>query len=693
MITDSERKYLIECLANGKDIPEDYKEKLFPSLKKEYEIQYAGKMRKSDILADEDGTFAVPLQVEKVYNGKRETFDDGWRNLLVFGDNLQFLKTIYKNEDPIIKDKVKGKVKLIYIDPPFGTESDFTSDSGEKAYSDKTKGADFIEFIRRRLIVAREILSNDGSIYVHLDTKRSHYIKVVMDEIFGENMFRNEIIWQRTDPHNDAKKKYGNIHDLILFYTKSQNYLYKWDAITTSLSEAALKEYQYYKDRDGNIHKRDFPIEECPDNCTIFKLNDATQKGDNPDRQFEWRGVSLKPNKQWLGTYKEMEEKLQNGELYLPKYPKGAQRCKIGILDKRLEEGQVIQDIWTDAGRMKGGNVLYPTQKPDLLLKRIIEASTNEGDLVFDFFGGSGTTAAVAEVLNRKWIICDIGKFSFYTIQKRLLTIQDAKFFKTGKAYKKNAKSFATINTGIYDLSILQKMEKEKYVSFSLQLFEVEPKLQIVKGIEFQGERKDGYPVIVWDYWNYKDSNVDEHYLNQLANILGNSVSKRIYIIAPANAVDFIEDTYEIGSISFYFLKIPYQVIRELHPVDFAKMRQPQSRKNINDLDKAIGFHFMYQPDVEAHLKNSQLIITKFISNFNNEETKQEMLNFESLSMVIIDNNYNDEEFMMSDCFFKDDISQSKVGMTIPIKASGNKICVVFIDIYGNEFKQVFKMN
>ena len=691
MITDSERKYLIECLANGKDIPEDFKEKLFPVVKREYEIQYAGKMRKSDILADEDGTFAVPLQVEKVYNGKREAFDDGWRNLLVFGDNLQFLKTIYKNEDPIIKDKVKGKVKLIYIDPPFGTESDFTSDTGEKAYTDKTKGADFIEFIRRRLIVAREILANDGSIYVHLDTKRSHYIKIVMDEVFGENMFRNEIIWQRTDPHNDAKKRYGNIHDSILFYTKSQNYLYKWDAITTSLSEAALKEYHFYRDEYGNVYKRDFPINECPEGCTIFKLNDATQKGDNPDRQFIWRGVSLKPNKQWLGTYEEMEEKLQKGELYLPKYPKGAKRCKVGELGKRLDEGQVIQDIWTDAGRMKGGNVLYPTQKPDLLLKRIIEASTDEGDIVLDFFGGSGTTAAVAEVLNRKWITCDIGKYSFYTIQKRLLTIQDAKFFKTGKKYKKLAKSFATINTGIYDLSSLQKMEKQKYVKFSLQLFEVEPKSMKIKGIEFQGERKDGYPVIVWDYWNYKDSNVDEHYLTQLAHILGNSASKRIYIIAPANAVDFIEDNFEIGDINFYFLKIPYQVIRELHPVDFAKMRQPQSRKNVNDLDKAIGFHFMYQPDVEAHLDNNKIVVTKFVSNFKNEETKQEMPNIESLSMVVIDNNYNDEEFVMNDCYFKDDILQTDDKLMIPITVEGSKICVVFVDIYGNEFKQVFK--
>lgn len=132
-----EKEFLIECLVKGDNIPEDFKEKLFPTNQKEYELRYAGKMRKSDLLADQDGTFAVPLQIEKVYNGFRETFSDGWRNMLVFGDNLQFLKTIYKNEDPLIRDKVKRKVKLIYIDPPFATESDFSSTIGQKAYSVK----------------------------------------------------------------------------------------------------------------------------------------------------------------------------------------------------------------------------------------------------------------------------------------------------------------------------------------------------------------------------------------------------------------------------------------------------------------------------------------------------------------------------------------------------------------------------
>lgn len=114
-LTIQEREFLMECLASGSSIPDDFKEKIFPTIHKEYELRYAGKMRKEDLLSDQDGTFAVPLQVEKIYNGKREKFEDDWRNLLVFGDNLQFLKTIYKNEDPLIKDKIKGNVKLIYI--------------------------------------------------------------------------------------------------------------------------------------------------------------------------------------------------------------------------------------------------------------------------------------------------------------------------------------------------------------------------------------------------------------------------------------------------------------------------------------------------------------------------------------------------------------------------------------------------
>ena len=173
-LTLHDKEFLIECLAKGTNIPDDYKDSLFPTTHKEYELRYAGKMRKEDLLADQDGTFPVPLQVEKIYNGERKNFKDGWRNLIVFGDNLQFLKTCYANKDLLIKDKIKGKVKLIYIDPPFATEGDFKSNQGQKAYTDKAKGAGFIEFLRRRLIVAKELLNDEGCIFLHLDYRYKH---------------------------------------------------------------------------------------------------------------------------------------------------------------------------------------------------------------------------------------------------------------------------------------------------------------------------------------------------------------------------------------------------------------------------------------------------------------------------------------------------------------------------------------
>ena len=651
MLTDSEREFLINRVATGEDIPEDFKEKLFPVIKKEYEIQYAGKMRKGDVLSDQDGTFAVPLQIEKVYNGRREAYEDGWRNLIVFGDNLQFLKTIYKNEDPLIKDKVKGKVKLIYIDPPFATDSDFESNSGQKAYSDKAEGADFLESLRRRLILSKEILSKDGTIYLHLDSKMGHPVKVLMDEIFEEFEFA-EIVW--VCGLMGHGKFYPKAHETIFCY-KSRNasfYPPKRLGYSKRITKALLH------DKDGWYYTR----------------GKETSGGSNCLKTYISNNASLSKEQA-------IEEASKNR-------PQTAWDVWMGKKDLANEFNDF--PVGTYAYSPLDDND-YPTQKPEELLKRIILASSDENDIVMDFYGGSGTTAAVAEKLNRKWITCDIGKYSFYTIQKRLLNIQCSKSLDNEKQkYQKIAKSFITVNTGIYDLASMQSLEKNKYIDFCLSLFEVKNKPFKIKGIEFQGERKDGYPVLVWEYWLYKDSSVDENYLYQLAQILGNSASKRIYIIAPANAVDFIEDNYEMEDVNFYFLKIPYQVIRELHPVGFSKMRQPQSKKSINDLDNAVGFYFMHQPDVEASYENGKIVISKFKSNFKNEDTKKEMENFESLSMVIFDNAYNGEEFVMSSCVFKDEIQPNDNKLIIPINKVGDKICVIFVDMYGNDFKQVF---
>jgi site-specific DNA-methyltransferase (adenine-specific)/adenine-specific DNA-methyltransferase len=151
---------------------------------KEYELTYASKSRKEDILST---TKAAPLQKVRTFNNGNK-FADDWENKLILGDNLKVLKAL--SEDP----NVRGKVKLINIDPPFATKRDFMKDL-EKAYADKVAGAQFIEFTRKRLLLMYEILSEDGQIYVHLDSKKGHYIKIILDEIFGEHNFRNEIIW------------------------------------------------------------------------------------------------------------------------------------------------------------------------------------------------------------------------------------------------------------------------------------------------------------------------------------------------------------------------------------------------------------------------------------------------------------------------------------------------------------------
>ncbi|NWF52587.1 MAG: site-specific DNA-methyltransferase, partial [Nitrospirae bacterium] len=257
-------QFIIEKLQKGEPIPEDYKYKLFPVKQKEYELVYAGKMRKEDILANEDGVFPVPLQVEKVFNGEEyppfnSPLNKGgqkggeWRNMIVFGDNLQFLKTVYENKDPLIKDKVKGKVKLIYIDPPFATESDFQTNKGQKAYTDKSKGADFIEFLRRRLILAREILADDGSLYVHLDWKKGHYVKTIIDEVFGEHNFRREIIWvlKGAAGYKSLANTFVRGHDTILYYSKSESPIFNKEYLP--YSEEQLK--RFTKDKDGRKFK------------------------------------------------------------------------------------------------------------------------------------------------------------------------------------------------------------------------------------------------------------------------------------------------------------------------------------------------------------------------------------------------------------------------------------------------------
>lgn len=671
--------YLIERLQKGEQIPEDYKYKLFPIIQKEYELIYAGKMRKEDVLANEDGVFPVPLQIEKVFNGEDyPTGKNDWRNMVVFGDNLQFLKTVYENKDHLIKDRVKGKVKLIYIDSPFATDTEMKSSKGERAYSDKTKGSVFIEFLRRRLILAREILSEDGNIIVHLDNKRSHYIKIVLDEVLGESNYINEIIWHKgreggSSRSHSTSSSMPTEYQNILIYSKERRSRF-WNPILGPYKESTVKNIQ--KDERGWFYTR----------------------GRMGRKPAEWEieeGVALK-------TYVLKDSSKTKEEV-------------IKIITQKDASFVSVGDVWNNEMIKFSQITEYPTEKPEDLLKYLIKAGTSEGDIVLDFFGGSGTTAAVSEKLNRRWIVCDIGKLAFYAMQKRILTIEDSKDLENPKKkYGKKARSFITVNTGLYDLKRVFELKKDEYLTFVMNLFEVDQISKKIGGIQIDGQKKDGYYVLVYPYWQFSDAAVDEEYLEDLHSHIGSKIGERLYVIAPANYVDFITDYHEIGKVRYYFLKVPYQIIKELHKVQFKKFRQPQSKRNVNDLEDAVGFHFIRQPEVESTLKtngkNTEIQITRFQSNYLEEETGSDLENFESLAMVLIDKDYDGKGFVMDEFHFAEDLLPKRndeetedeikkelrhlKNITIPLNKEecGDKVMVVYIDIYGNEFKEVLNL-
>ena len=648
MLSKEQKDYIVHCIEKNIELPEDFKYMLFPTVQKEYELTYAGKMRKEDILANEDGVFPVPLQLEKIFNGNQhKAFEDEWRNMIVFGDNLQFLKTIYENKDPIVKDKIKGKIKLIYIDPPFATTDEFKNKEGAKAYNDKKKGAEFVEFLRKRLIVAREILADDGSIFVHCDWRMSAYIKIIMDEVFGKNKFVNEISICYSGPSNQ-KKNFPRKHDNIYYYRKG--------------------------------------------NYGTFNIEST---------RISYKKTNLSTGKTSL-----------------------AGRADDSYLKKLDKQGKQIEDYWTDIRTgshipkiIRSSAENYPTLKDEKLLERIISATTQEGDLVLDFFGGSGTTATASEKLRRKWITCDIGKLSFFTTQKRIVKIANSiSYTNPKKQYNKNAKTFMTCTLGIYDLKKALDLEWDKYCNFVSGLFELNLKKHKISGYTFEG-KKNSYSVKIWDYNKFKNSSVDENYLNSIHQSIGSKASGRVYIVAPANNIDFLTDYHEVDGLRYYFLKIPYQVIRDLHKIPFQKLRQPQSIKNVNDLDETIGFHFIKQPEVKAKIKTTQneiiISIKEFKSQYYRDEAGKVLENFETLSAVFVDSCFNGEQFIMTHSFFADELlpkKKTKNGDTTEIRnelvqlknnslhiaikktEADKKIMVVYTDIYGNDFTEIFNI-
>ncbi len=361
-----------------------------------------------------------------------ESYPLDWKNKLIWGDNKIVMESLLRGDKSSGIPSLAGKINLIYIDPPFFTGADFSvkttigneevekepSIIEQRAYIDTwSQGiASYLKYMYERLVLMRELLAENGSIYVHLDWHVGHYVKVLMDEIFGYENFRNEVVWTYGEggiPQNSFPHK----HDIILFYSKSES--------------------AYFEMSKDEIFRKPF-------------------------------------NKSTLDMHFNKVD--ENGRLYRIK--------KVGDKEYKYyaDEGRYITDVWDDIPAQKARSPIqkeytgFATQKPEELLKRIILASSNLGDIVADFFCGSGTTGAVAEKLGRRWIMADLSKFAIQVIRKRLLDIHHSKDLldEKKKEYGNPARPFEILNIGNYSIGEWDGKEDE-FVKFILQLYQAKP--------------------------------------------------------------------------------------------------------------------------------------------------------------------------------------------------------------------------
>lgn len=411
-LTPEQKQEILRHLDSGKPLPDKYRFLLFDEAR-QVELLWNGKTRAvSDV--------ALPFQtIEQVDEPRDEAAArdqsgmlgiggrqrKGWNNKLIWGDNKLILSSLLRG--PLRRDiEDAGGLKLIYIDPPFDVGADFSmnidigDDSLTKqpgvleaiAYRDTWGKAEnsFIAMIYERLRLMRDLLADDGSIYVHCDWRVNAYIRLVLDEVFGRDNFRNEIAWAYTGPASPGQKQFSRKHDTVLFFSKTNNWVFNADDVRVP----------YHKTTAG---------------------------------KFESAGTGF-----------------------------------VGGKTADLSQGKIPEDWWylPIVSRIRTEILGYPTQKPEALLERVIKASSNEGDMVADFFCGSGTTCAVAEKLGRKWIASDLGKFAIHTTRKRMIGVQ-RELKREGKAYR----AFEVLNLGKY--------ERQHYIGVNPNLTALEQRAQL----------------------------------------------------------------------------------------------------------------------------------------------------------------------------------------------------------------------
>ena len=559
-----------------------------------------------------------------------EDYPVDWRNRLIWGDNKLVMSSL-------LKQGLAGKINLIYIDPPFYTGADFSyktevdhtevekepSIIEQRAYKDTWSGgiASYLKYMYERLILMRELLAENGSIYVHLDWHVSHYIKIMMDEIFGYDNFRNEIIWSYTGPSSPGQMQFSRKHDNILWYSRSQEWSF-------------------------NVDKIRIPY-------------DPTTAG-----KFESEGTGFK------GTPAD------------------------------LTKGKIPEDWWyfPVLARIRNEILGFSTQKPERLLERIIKASSNLGDIVADFFCGSGTTLAVAEKLGRRWIGSDLSKYAIQVTRKRLLDIHNSKDFVDDKkdSYGKPARPFEIWNIGNYELAYW-KENPQDYLTFMIKLYEAKP----VNGFRYIHASKDQRAVHV----GTSNSPVS---MDEIRNFITESINNDFY---RADVLGW-EWNYEVNELA--------KKVAEREGVDLRLIQIP----NVNELKSALaGTNFdlkllkipdqVIEKSLISSIKFNELAYLKISKNRSGSELTLKIEDFNinpSPDVLDVLKNLNDTrqlvDYWATDWDFKGDTFhnqwqsyRTKKDLKVDYEAKHTydehgeyQVMVKVVDVFGNDTNKVLKV-
>jgi DNA modification methylase len=530
-------------------------------------------------------------RLTSLFNQKQEAGD--WRNRLIWGDKKYVL--------PSLLPEFAGKVNLIYIDPPFNVGSDFSftatiGDNPEteddestsfvkqpsvieqKAYRDTWgKGLDsYMQWFYETVVLLRELLADDGSIYVHLDWHVGHYAKVILDEVFGYDNFRNEIIWHYPGRERASENKFQSKHDVIFFYAKS----------TKSKLNPIRKEWnreERIKAMRRKIHKDD----------------------DGKEWFMETRGQA-----HGVDAYKRS-------------------------LDEYLDKGGALNDVWDDIQFLRGNHperVAYDTQKPEELLNRIINASSKDGDLILDAFCGSGTTAAAAEKLNRKWITCDLGRFAIHTARKRFLTITDVKPFIVQNLGKYERQQWVKAEVAHSDNRLQQEKSYKKFIA---ELYHATP----LEGYTYVHGAKAGRMIHIGSVESPVTVDDIKAAILELWKLVGKEKS------TTTNGIDFLgwDFAFDVNETAAQFAK------SNKVDVKFKKIpREVLEKKAVEQGD--IKFYELASLNVKTKTSKSQLTIT--LDNFIippddiPEEVRTSITHWSQwIDYWSIDWNYHDDTF------------------------------------------------